>query len=374
MLLSRTSKPAGRRAGRWAAAALAALVFPAAQAAATGYYPPPPDPGPAIPDTSACGIVVESDFGAYTVEKCVEVWAPDNAGNPYPVPGNFTYVYTLESDVSSITNIVQFDLETPVHPLAIAGATFQAGTGDVDPANPSGPAVESIPGDGASTSGVVRVFFLGIPGAGDFCEPVATQGLCPGAKSAEIVVHSPFGPGGVNDNMIALFDDFSLDEISTCIGPNTLPNPTPCPALFWKLKALFSFFLKHHFPDAKWDDLTNFAAETSTVFNTGQEVVVALFHGWFWFASDMQRAKLQLSALLLNISAGELFPANTKCRLFFDTPVDTNGDDIGDTTVGEQLVIVESNILSGDPALVKEAIKIARDLNEGIGVIDTTLF
>lgn len=338
-----------------AAIAASALAF-AGQAAATGGGG---SSEPAVPDAEGCASVVESQFGAYTVEKCYEVWSASNPGNPSPVPGSFTYVYTLESDPGSFTNIVEFRLETPASASAVSDSGFLAGSGGVEP-----------DGVDTSTPGEAVFTFLNAGPVGGPCEGV--QGICPGAISAPLVVSSPYGPGAVDDNLVALLDDFSLQELTACVGPNTLPNPTPCSAFFWKLRALFHFFVKHHFPDERFDQVTQFAADTSTVFGSPGEVLDGLFTGFF--ASPTEAAERELATLLLNIAAGELFPGNTKCRLFFDTPVDTDGDDVGDTTVGELLVTVESNILSGDPALISEAKQIALKLNLGIGVLDTTMF
>lgn len=335
--------------------ALAALCLMAAPLHATGGS----GSEPATPESSTCVTVVEEQFGAYTVEKCIDVWAPGNPGNPSPVSGSFTYVYTLESDPDSFTNILEFDLETPPNASAVSGSGALPGSGGVEP--------DSVD---TTTPGVAVFSFRNAGPAGGPCEGVL--GICPGATSAPLIINSPYGPGTVEDNLVTLMDDLSISQTTSCVGPSTLPNPSPCSAFFWKLRTLYSFFVRHHFADSRFDQLTQFAADTSSVYASPSALLSGLFTG-FW-TTLTEAAERELSTLLLNIAAGELFPGNTKCRLFFDTPVDTDGDEVGDTTVGEILVTVESNLLSGDPALIGEARQLALKLNLGIGVLDTTIF
>jgi hypothetical protein len=90
-----------------------------------------------------------------------------------------------------------------------------------------------------------------------------------------------------------------------------------------------------------------------------------------------ERAKQQLAALLLNIAAGNLYPSNTKCRLFVaedGTQIDTDGDGIADISLEAALTLIESNILSGDPDLQHDAHQLADDINNGIGVLNSSMF
>ena len=88
--------------------------------------------------------------------------------------------------------------------------------------------------------------------------------------------------------------------------------------------------------------------------------------------SDVERAKQQLAAVLLDIAAGLLYPANIQCRTFLGvngTQIDTNGDGVADMTLEAALTLIESNILSGDPALQQAALELADDINNGVGVL-----
>jgi len=302
------------------------------------------------PDSEGCGTIIESEFGAYEVQKCFEVYADTNPDNPVAVPGNFTFVYTLDNQNSSFTSIIQFYVETPGGG-SVTGAGFIGGSGDVEPSTTN-----------PSIAGQVLWEFL-------------PAGIAPGTQSAPLYILSPYGPGAVTDTMVVTSDDFGLDETSACIGPVTAPPPIACTIGFWKNREDGKKGLLKFFPDGDFDAVKAEAVAISSVFATEAELVDALTSKGN--RTIEERAKQQLAALLLNVAAGNLYPANMKCRLFLGTngtQIDLDGDGVADISLEDALTSIESDILSGDPSLQGDAHDLADDINNGIGVIDATMF
>jgi hypothetical protein len=66
-----------------------------------------------------------------------------------------------------------------------------------------------------------------------------------------------------------------------------------------------------------------------------------------------------------------------KCRLFLGangSQIDLDGDGSADATLEALLTQIESDILSGDASLQQAAHDLADDINNGVGVINATMF
>ncbi|MEM9176338.1 MAG: hypothetical protein AAGC67_14010 [Myxococcota bacterium] len=137
--------------------------------------------------------------GTYTVLKTFEVYSEANPDNPDPVPGNYTYVYTLTNDSSSFVSILGFDLEAPL------GSITSAGFIDGAAVEPSATTVGQVAG-----TDVIEWDFL-------------VDLLDPGETTEQLTVHSPFEPGMTGDNMASVNGDFALDTPGTCVGPAVEP-------------------------------------------------------------------------------------------------------------------------------------------------------
>ena len=147
--------------------------------------------------------------GAFTAVKTFQVFAADNPENPRPLAGNFTYVYTIANQPDSFICLVGYDLEVPAGSVTAAGFIDGAG---VEP--------------GATSIGDLNVDW-------DFL----SVGICPGQSSEKLFVHSAFGPGDANDNMVSVDGEFSLNTPGSCLGPFNPPEfvgePLPCTIGFW---------------------------------------------------------------------------------------------------------------------------------------------
>jgi hypothetical protein len=289
----------------------------------------------------------------YVVTKTFQVFAGNNPDNPVPVAGNFTYVYTIANSPSSVAifgAINELNVQTPPNGTTSYGFIDGAGV------EPSSTAVAT----------------------GDIRWRFDSPNINPGETSEQLYLISPFGPGEVDDTVIGVGNVFSIDTQATCVGPVVAPPALACTIGFWKNREDGKKGLLKFFEGADFDAVKAEAVSISTVFSTEAELVDALTSKGN--RSIEERAKQQLAALLLNVAAGKLFPNNTKCRLFLDfgtnngTEIDLNGDGTADTTVEAALTTVESNILSGDPALQEEAKDLADDINNGVGVINSTMF
>jgi hypothetical protein len=74
------------------------------------------------------------------------------------------------------------------------------------------------------------------------------------------------------------------------------------------------------------------------------------------------------------VAAGELFPGNTRCRLFPGTWLDVDDNGWADSTVGEAIGQIIADIQSGDWFLQVEALQLATDINNGSNVIGAVHF
>jgi hypothetical protein len=295
----------------------------------------------AAPDASGCSNLVEPN-GLYTAVKCFEVYSPANGTNPLPLANNFTYIYTIMNSAGSFTCLVGFDLEVAAGSVTAAG--FIPGVG-VAPSS--------------TTVGASVVQW-------DWFAPT----LCPGQTSEQLYVHSTYGPGTVNDNIVSVEDEFAFDTQGTCVGPFVPPQqdgePLACTIGFWKNRADGKKGTLQWFPDPEFGQVVDAA--------------VALSSGIFADAADLlfhlqskgnrpilDRAKQQLAATLLNLAAGDLFPDNQKCKLFEGNDITTNACGAG-ISVGTAVSDGKVDIL-GDTAAVHSAQECFDDLNNGIGVV-----
>lgn len=288
----------------------------------------------------------------YTVTKSFQVYADDNPDNPAPTPGNFTYIYTIANDPTSTPNfgeVSRFEVAVPAN--GVTSASFIDGAG-----------IEPTSIETGTT--VVRYRF----------EPFGS-GIPPAGTSEQLLLISPYGPGEITDTMVAVGSASSVDTQDTCVGPVVAPPPLACTIGFWKNREDGKKGLLKFFEGADFDAVKAEAVAISSVFASEAELIGALTSKGNRTVEE--RAKQQLAALLLNVAAGTLFPSNTKCRLFLGedgTQVDLDGDGTADATLEALLTQIESDILSGDPALQGAAQSLADDINNGIGVIQATMF
>jgi len=295
----------------------------------------------AAPDVSGSSTLVEPN-GLYTAVKSFEVYSPTNGTNPLPLANNFTYLYTITNSVSSFTCLVGFDLEVASGSVSAAG--FIPGLG-VAPS--------------ATTVGATVVQW-------DWFSPT----LCPGQTSEQLYVHSTYGPGTVNDNVVSVEDEFAFDTQGTCVGPFVPPEqdgePLACTIGFWKNRADEKKGTLQWFPNGDFTAVVNAAvALSSGIFADAADL---LFHLQSKGSRPiLDRAKQQLAATLLNLAAGDLFPDNQKCKLFEGNDITTNACGAG-ITVGVAVSDGKVDIL-GDNAAVHSAHECFDDLNNGLGVV-----
>lgn len=296
--------------------------------------------------------IVDPTFGAYTATKHFWVYADDDADNPMPVAGHFTYIYTLTNDPGSFVSLKGLKVLVP------NGAASQFGF---------------LPGSGVAPSST-QIVDQNDPNSGvskdevqwDFVSPL----IAPGAVSEKLYVISPYGPGDVD---VTVNGDFSLDADANCIGPVVEPAAVACTIGFWKNREKGKKGLLKFFPGSDFDDVKAEAVAISGgVFADEAALVSAL-------TSKGNRpievkAKQQTAALLLTLAAGNLFPGNTKCRLFSGTQLDLDGDGQADSDIDSAVTQIISDILSGDPSLQADAKDLTDDINNGIGVIGATQF
>jgi hypothetical protein len=295
-----------------------------------------------IPDSvvSSQSTITDPTFGAYTVEKTVTVYSADNCGNPLPVAGQFTYVYTVKVLPDSTIGILNF-----VIPIPSSGSVSQW---------------TFIDGAGVNPTNIVKV-------SSSVTWDFGPNGINPGEMSGQLVLVSPYAPGG---NVASVGGQFGLDANGNCLGPVLAPEPITCTIGFWKNREAGKKGLLQYFPGTDWDAVKAEAVAISSVFSTVAELEAALTSSGARTVEE--RAKQQLAALLLNVAAGSLYPANTKCRVFLGangTQIDLDGNGAADITLEAALTQIESDILSGDPALQQAAQELADDINNGVGVL-----
>lgn len=273
--------------------------------------------------------------GAFTAVKTFQVFAADNPENPRPLAGNFTYVYTIANQPDSFICLVGYDLEVP------AGSVTDAGFVDGAGVEPS-----------AISVGDLNVDW-------DFL----TVGICPGQSSEKLFVHSTFGPGDANDNMVSVDGQFSLNTPGSCLGPFNPPEfvgePLPCTIGFWKNRAEEKKGLLQFFPDPDFGGLVSDAVVLSQGTFADEAALLADLTSKGRRTTE-ERARQQLSALTLNLAAGDAFPDNTKCKLFEGNQITSNqcGDNL---SVGDGLARILADLPSG--------LSCADDINNGIGVV-----
>jgi hypothetical protein len=299
-------------------------------------------------DETGMTTVVDPNFGAYTAIKTSKFYRDSNPADPFPGDGYNTYIYTLANDSGSQIPLIGFGVQIP------------GGTGDVVVA------AGFISGSGVEPDGTQVL-------ANEVKWAFTNNPINPGSVSAQLYIISAYDPGTAD---VTINGEFGLDAPATCnivpiVPPEVVGDPNPCTIGFWKNREEGKKGLLQYFPDGQFEAIKAEAVSISSVFDTEAELVEALTSKGN--RTIEERAKQQLAALLLNIAAGTLFPDNTKCRLFLGNEIDTNGDGTADMTVGEALTLIESNILSGDPELQKQAQALADDINNGIGVIGVVI-
>ena len=200
-----------------------------------------------------------------------------------------------------------------------------------------------------------------------------------GATSDELTIISSFGPGTVNDNIYSVEGDFASQEQAFCVGPLTPPEvvgePLPCTIGFWKNRADGKNGTLQWFPDTDFDDVVDAAVALSggLFSSAGADCNAAGFDDLLCALGSKgkrtieERGRQQLAATLLNLAAGDLFPDNTKCKLFEGNSITSNacGDNVGVGAVVSQALID----IVGDQAAQHEAHECSDDLNNGIGVV-----
>lgn len=324
---------------RWIAGLAAAFLVLPLSSLLPGHAIANPDA-----DETSSTTVSDPNFGAFTAVKSAKFFREGNPDDPFPGDGANTYVYTLTNDSGSAIGLIGMGIQIP---SGTANAVIDAGVLPGSGVAPS--AVEIAPND-------VRWSFFDVP-------------VQPGEVSAQLFIVSTFDPGTAN---LTVNGDFGLDAPGACglvpvEPPAVVGTPNPCTIGFWKNRESGKKGLLQFFPDGDFDAVKAEAVSISGVFASEAELVAALTSKGS--RTTEERAKQQLSALVLNLASGTLFPDNTKCRLFFGNEVDTDGDGVADLTVGAAFTQIESAILSGDPALQKQAKDLADDLNNGIGVL-----
>jgi hypothetical protein len=297
-------------------------------------------PAAAAPDASETKVVVSPTPGFYTVTQTAEFYTDSNPDNPFPVPGNNTYIYTAHVHADSIIGLVGFGVQ--IIPGA-ANAVVDAGF---------------IPGTGVEPSAIdIGTFEVKWTWFGE-------HHILPGDISAQLYIVSPFEPGPA---AVTINGAFALDApSSTDLAPAEAPDPNPCSVGFWKNRADGKPGLLQFFPGAEFDQIVTEAVALTSTFSTDAELLDALAARGRLTMEE--RAKHHFAGTLLNVAAANLFPDNTTCALFLANDVDTTGDGTPDMTVAEAIAQIEAWIASGDPTLHEAAKDLAEQLNHGTGV------
>jgi len=327
------------------ALALALVGFSSAQASATWWHHDPT----CDPDSVGSGTVeiADSVTGAFwTFSVDYEVFSDNNCANPVKVEGSFTYIYTV-----TLTDEGPVPINLDEFKVVLDGANFVLDTGYIS----GGPGV-------APTSVVVEP---------DPFNTVAASfdTFALGDTSLPIYLVSPFRPGDGSLNINANL----FSGTSPAVVPSELPEPTPCSAFFWKLRSLNWWWVVKYFPGEQFDIVKTRAVELSGGFFADEGELVSALYYWGFLDAE-KRARRQLAAVLLNVAAGEKYPANTKCRLFLGTPLDLDGDDVPDSTVDEAIGSIITGIESGDWNQQNDAFQLGLDINLGRNVVGAVCF
>jgi hypothetical protein len=327
------------------ALALAALLPGVAQA--TWWYHQPS----CTPDSIGSGSVQISDpltGNFWTFDVSYEVFDDDNCANPKSVKGSFTYVYTVSLTDQGPVPVSLNELRVLIDDVSYV---LDAGTITGGP----GIAPASVQVTNAPTSSVAASF-----AAGEFTL---------GDSSLPIYVVSPYRPGSGQVNLaVSLFSG-----TGAAVVPTDLPDACPCTTSFWKLRALNWPFLGYAFPGSQFEDVKARAVALSGgYYSSKNDLSNALFT--LSLLDVKKLARRELASLLLNVAGGELFPGNTRCRLFPGTPLDIDDDGVADSTVGEAIGEIIANLQSNDWFLMLEALQLATDINSGSNVIGAVHF
>ena len=288
--------------------------------------------------------------GFYSGVKSFEVYDATDPMNPAPgTPGQFTYVYTITNDPGSFLSIPGFTLEVPVGSISSASS--------LDDGNPATPPPSAIFID--DINGVIRWDWA-----------VATGLIPPGGASEELIAISSYSPGFVNDNIYGIEGEFAFALSDTCVGPFNPPETgeaMACTIGFWKNRSAGKKGLLKFFPDGDFDSVVSAGVVRSSGLFADEEDLLTNLQSK-GKRTIQERGKQQLAATLLNLAAGDLFPDNTKCKLFEGNSITINacGNDlsIGDA-VNQALVDIV-----GDTDAQHAAQECSDDINNGIGVID----
>ncbi|HTO09755.1 MAG TPA: hypothetical protein VMR86_22080 [Myxococcota bacterium] len=330
-----------------AVVALAGLLPGAAQAGGWWHANPKCDP-----DSVGAGNVTINDSltgNFWSFEVDYEVFAPDNCANPKPVKGSFTYVYTVTFSDEAIPNLSLLNMR-----VEVASAAFVSSAGYLT----GGPGVApvSVTVDSSSPANNVTAAF-------------ADGALSLGDTSLPVFIVSPYQPGsGIVNLQVTAFSG-----AGAALVPSGVPQACPCTSTYWVLRNTGWIFFLADFPGSQLEQIKQRAVDLSGGFFTSKNDLVGslIFSG---ILDVKKKAKKELAALLLNVAAGDLFPANTKCRLFLGTQLDEDGDGSADGTVAGAIGQIISEIQSGDFGQQLDALSTAAQINNGQDVLGATLF
>jgi hypothetical protein len=303
-------------------------------------------------DSVGCGNVDISDSltgNFWSFQIGYEVFSADNCANPKPVKGSFTYVYTVTfADQGPIPNLSLQNLR-----VLLASSNYVVDAGYLT----GGPGVAPASVDvvTAPANSVTATFADGTLALGD--------------TSLPIYIVSPYQPGaGVVNLQVTAFSGEGA-----ALVPSALPQPCPCTTSYWALRSLGWIFFLGDFPGGQLDQIkTRAVALSGGFFTSNSDLINALLYPGL--LDVKKKAKKELAALLMNVAAGDLFPANTKCRLFLGTDLDSDGDGTADGTVDAAIGQIITEIQSGDFFQQLDALATAAQINNGQDVLGMTLF
>ena len=193
----------------------------------------------------------------------------------------------------------------------------------------------------------------------------------PGQVSDQLYIVSSYSPGLISDTVFSIEGNFAFDVESTCVGPLTPPTETgealPCTIGFWKNRAAGKNGTLQWFPNGDFDAVVTEAVVLAGGLYADEADLLANLASKGKRTIE-ERGKQQLAATFLNLAAGNLFPDNTKCKLFDGNSIITNG--CGDNlSIGDAVNQALVDIM-GDTSAQHEAQECSDDINNGIGVVD----
>jgi hypothetical protein len=304
------------------------------------------------PDSVGSGNVDISDSltgNFWSFQVGYEVFSADNCANPKPVKGSFTYVYTVTfADQGPIPNLSLQNLR-----VLVASSNYVVSAGYLT----GGPGVAPASVDVVTTP------------ANSITATFADGTLALGDTSLPIYVVSPYQPGaGVVNLQVTAFSGEG-----PALVPSALPQPCPCTTSYWVLRSIGWIFFLGDFPGGQLDQIkTRAVALSGGFFTSNSDLMNSLLYPGL--LDVRKKAKKELAALLMNVAAGDLFPANTKCRLFLRTDLDSDGDGTADGTVDAAIGQIITEIQSGDFFQQLDALATAAQINNGQDVLGMTLF